>query len=235
MRRLQNFEHLLLVFGLAMLCAYLLGLAQRTLFSRAALQSFKSEYLSSAGDPKQLEVLPAVDFTLWSPKRIKDYEDSLSTHSARAIGILRIPKIHLEAPILEGTDDFSLNQGIGRIPGTAAIAAPGNVGIAGHRDGFFRKLKDVVVGDEVEIVTHADTRTYVVDRVIIVDPHDISVLKPRERPSLTLVTCYPFYFVGSAPQRYIVQASLTHSVVRERVASDRFRPIQEQASKENPQ
>lgn len=235
MRWLRNFERVLLGFGLAMLCVYLPGLAQRALFSQAALQSFKSECQSSAAHPKQLAVLPAVNFTLWSPKRIKDYEDSLAVHFGRAIGILRIPRINLEAPILEGTDNFNLNQGVGRIPGTAAIAAAGNVGIAGHRDGFFRGLKDVVVGDEVEIVMHADTRTYVVDRVIIVDPHDVSVLKSRERPSLTLVTCYPFYFVGSAPQRYIVQASLTHSAVHDREASEQFRLIQEKASKENPQ
>lgn len=231
---LRNFERVLLVFGLVMLCVYLLGLAQRASLSHVALQSFKSEFQSSGARPNQLAILPAVDFTLWSPKRIKDYEDSLARHVGRAIGILRIPRIHLEAPILEGTGNFNLSQGVGRIPGTAAIAAAGNVGIAGHRDGFFRGLKDVVVGDEVEIVTHADTLSYVVDRVIIVDPYDISVLKSREHPSLTLITCYPFYFVGSAPQRYIVQASLAHSSVRERVASEQFSPIQEKSSKENP-
>lgn len=235
MRWVQNFEHVLLIFGLAMLCVYLSGLAQRTLFSQAALQSFQSECQSSADHPRQMAVLSAVDFTLWSPKRIRDYEDSLAMHFPRAIGILHIPKIHLEAPILEGADDFNLNEGVGRIQGTAAIAAAGNVGIAGHRDGFFRGLKDVVAGDQIQIVTHVDTRTYIVDRVMIVAPHDVSVLKPRDRPSLTLVTCYPFYFVGSAPQRYIVQASLTHSGVGESLATEQFRPIQEKASKEKPQ
>lgn len=235
MRWLQSFEHVLLLFGLAMLCVYLGGLAQRAFFSQAALQSFKSESRSSAVHPKQLAVPPTVDFTSWSPQRIKHYERTLAMHFPRAIGILRVPRIHLEAPILEGTDDFNLNQGVGRIVGTAAIAAPGNVGIAGHRDGFFRALKDVVAGDEVEIVTHMDTRTYVVDRVTIVDPHDVSVLEPRERPSLTLVTCYPFYFVGSAPLRYVVQASLTHFDVDESVANEQVRPIQEKTSKENPQ
>ena len=144
MRWSQNLERVLLVFGLAMLCVYLPGLAQRALFSQAALHSFKSERPSSAAHPHRLAIQPTADFTLWSPKRIKDYEDSLAIHFGRAIGILRIPRINLEAPILDGTDDFNLNQGVGRIPGTAAIAAAGNVGIAGHRDGFFRGLKDEI-------------------------------------------------------------------------------------------
>lgn len=234
MRWVQSFEHVLLVFGLVMLFVYFTGLTQRTFFSQAALYCFKSECPSPPGHPKQLAVLPTVNFTLWSPKRIRDYEDSLAMHFARTIGVLRIPRIHLEAPILEGTDDFSLNQGVGRILGTSAIDAAGNVGIAGHRDGFFRGLKDVVAGDKVEIVTHVHAQTYVIDRVIIVAPHDISVLKPRERPSLTLVTCYPFYFVGNAPQRYIVQASSTDYDVGQSVASKQVNPIREKASKESP-
>jgi sortase A len=84
----------------------------------------------------------------------------------------------------------------------------GNVGIAGHRDGFFRGLKDLRVGDSIELVTQTKTNTYIIDRLVIVDPSDVKVLARRPRTSVTLVTCYPFYFVGSAPQRYIVQASL---------------------------
>ncbi len=235
MRWLQKFERVLLVFGLTMLCAYVPGRVHRAIFSRAALQSFESENTDSVGHAKQLAVPPSVNITLWSPKRIKEYGDTLGVHVAQAIGILRIPKIDLEAPILEGTDEFNLNQGVGRIQGTAAIEAAGNVGIAGHRDGFFRGLKDVEAGDEIEVVTHTRTQTYIVDRVIIVDPHDISVLDPRERPSLTLVTCYPFYFVGSAPQRYVVQALLTHFDAAESVATEQSGPVREKESKEYPQ
>lgn len=85
--------------------------------------------------------------------------------------------------------------------------------IAGHRDGFFRGLKDVAVGDKIELVTLLGTETFIIDRITIVEPTDVWVLRPRSRSSLTLITCYPFYFIGSAPQRYIVQASIAGSAV----------------------
>jgi len=85
------------------------------------------------------------------------------------------------------------------------------VGIAGHRDGFFRGLKDLTTGDTIELVMPDEVQRYVVDEITIVDPKDVSVLAARAKPTITLVTCYPFYFIGSAPQRYIVQASLVDS------------------------
>ena len=212
MRWIRIIERLLLVCGLLMLGIYLGARAHRAIFSRAALGTFKSEQLSSADQSRTLVITAArPDFTLWSPKRIKEYEESLATYFAPAIGILCIPKIHVEVPVLEGTDELSLNRGVGRIAGTASLGQEGNIGIAGHRDGFFRGLKDVALGDTVEMVTLIRTETYVIDNVVIVDPRDTSVLHARQRPSLTLVTCYPFHFIGSAPRRYIVQASLADS------------------------
>jgi sortase A len=84
----------------------------------------------------------------------------------------------------------------------------GNVGIAGHRDGFFRGLKDLQLGDRLDLTTPHAALAFTVDEITIVEPRDVHVLEPRSRPSLTLVTCYPFYFVGNAPQRYIVHASI---------------------------
>jgi LPXTG-site transpeptidase (sortase) family protein len=84
----------------------------------------------------------------------------------------------------------------------------GNLGIAGHRDGFFRRLKDVVVGDRLELETVTGTRSFVIDDISIVTPSDVHVLAPTEHATITLVTCYPFYYVGSAPKRYIVRATL---------------------------
>jgi len=212
MRWLAKVERLLLVFGLLMLGVYLGARAHREVLSRAALDGFRTDGASPAERLKPAEFVGAKpDFTLWSAKRIKDYQDSLLAHLAPAIGILRIPKIRVEVPVLEGTDDLSLNRGVGRIAGTATLGEGGNIGIAGHRDGFFRGLKDVGPGDRIELVTPNETDTYVIDQIVIVDPNDVSVLAPRPRPSLTLVTCYPFYYVGSAPQRYIVQASITDS------------------------
>ena len=90
--------------------------------------------------------------------------------------------------------------------GTAPPGTDGNSGIAGHRDGFFRGLKDIVPGDAIELDTLNGKEAYRVERTWVVEPEDVSVLDPTPMRALTLVTCYPFYFVGSAPQRFIVRA-----------------------------
>ena len=110
--------------------------------------------------------------------------------------------------MLDGTDEFTLNRGVGRIARTSFPGQDGNIGIAGHRDGFFRSLKGISTGDAIELVTTSGTDVYTVDRIRITNPADVSVLQARTRRSLTLVTCYPFYLVGPAPSRYIVEASL---------------------------
>lgn len=146
------------------------------------------------------------DFTLWSPHAISAWHAS-EDHEALPLGVLRLPRLGLEAPILAGTDDKTLNRGIGHIQGTALPGAPGNSGLAGHRDSFFRVLKDIAVGDVLEVETLDGHRSYIVERAWIVHPDDVSVLEPTPSEAVTLVTCYPFYFVGSAPQRFIVRAT----------------------------
>lgn len=147
----------------------------------------------------------AIDTRMWSPARVEHYRQSLAADVGAPLAVLRIPKIGLEVPVLDGTDDLRLNRGVGWIEGTPKPGELGNVGIAGHRDGFFRGLKDVVVGDPFELETATGVERYVVDEVRIVEPTEIGVLAPSGYPAITLVTCYPFYFVGSAPQRYIVR------------------------------
>jgi len=147
----------------------------------------------------------APDQHLWSPVRMRAWRDSL-TRDAAPLGVLRVPRLAIEAPVLEGTDDWALNRGIGHIAETAAPGARGNSGLAGHRDGFFRALKDVALGDLIELETLDGVRSYRVERTWIVSPEDVSVLDPVDARAITLVTCYPFYFVGSAPQRFIVRA-----------------------------
>jgi sortase A len=148
-----------------------------------------------------------VDLKLWSDSRIKDYLESLESPTDAPQAVLRVPKLHLEVPVYEGSDELTLNRGLGRIIGTARLGEPGNTGIAGHRDGFFRGLKDIGPGDTLELLLPHRTDRYVVTNILITNPDDVSVLQPSSVASLTLVTCYPFYFVGSAPRRYIVQAS----------------------------
>jgi len=209
---LRNLERLLLIVGVMMLGLYGAARIHRTVLSNAELQRFKSQQTVSVAGPHGVAVTTAnPDFSLWSEKRVKEYQESLAAHFAPAIGILRIPKINVEVPILEGTDDLTLNRGVGHVADTANPGEDGNVAIAGHRDGFFRGLKDIVVGDQVEIATLQQSLTYTIDRITIVERTDLSVLQPRSRASVTLITCYPFYFIGSAPQRYIVQASVSGS------------------------
>jgi len=147
-----------------------------------------------------------LDTSLWSPERIQAYEESLRKDFGAPLSILSIPKIGLEVPVLAGTDDLTLNRAVGLIEGTPRPGEMGNSGIAGHRDGFFRGLKDVVAGDVIEVRSLSARRSYVVESIRIVQPEDVWVLAPTSSPVLTLVTCYPFYFIGSAPQRFIVRA-----------------------------
>jgi sortase A len=165
-----------------------------------------------------------VDFTLWSPKRAQAYKESLAAKTDKPLAVLRIPNIHLEVPVYNNTDDLTLDRGVGRILGTAQVGEAGNLGIAGHRDGFFRGLKDVAVHDEIDLVRIGQTDSYAVEKVEIVKPDDVSVLAPTPAPTLTLVTCFPFYFVGSAPKRYIVTASLTNSSHPNNSSTEDFNP-----------
>ena len=146
------------------------------------------------------------DFALWSPHRVDAWHKAIKEPFPAPLAVLRIPKLRLEVAVLPGTDDATLDRGLGHIDDTALPGGDGNTGIAGHRDGFFRGLKDILPGDTIEIDTLDRKEIYRVERTWIVEPTDVSVLDPTASPSLTLVTCYPFYFVGSAPQRFIVRA-----------------------------
>ncbi len=153
------------------------------------------------------------DYTLWSSKRINDYHESNAQRDDPPLAILSIDKLGLKVPVYNGTDEINLNRGAGRIKGTARVDAPGNLGIAAHRDGFFRVLKDVEIGDSMGLLTNQGEKEFVVSSITIVDPKDISVLAPTDDQTITLVTCYPFYFVGHAPKRYIVKGELiSHQV-----------------------
>jgi LPXTG-site transpeptidase (sortase) family protein len=123
------------------------------------------------------------------------------------VGRIKIPRVGVSAIVLHGVGKKTLRRGVGHIPGTALPEHGGNVGLAGHRDSFFRGLKDIRTDDTIEITTPEGTFEYRVEWTKIVRPRDTDVLEVEEgTPSLTLVTCYPFYYVGSAPKRFIVRA-----------------------------
>src|SRR5215468_4226116 len=212
---IRRAERVLLVAGLVLLALWGAARFHRALASRAAVAKFRAEGWTTPADTLSPAPDPSlgvkVDFRLWSSKRIAAYEESLAEKKDRPIAILRVPKISLEAPVFNDTEELTLNRGVGRIQGTAHVGESGNLGIAGHRDGFFRGLKDIGPGDIVELETSYRRKQYLVEKVQIVSPEDVQVLQSTPEPTLTLVTCFPFYYVGSAPQRYIVTASIQNS------------------------
>jgi sortase A len=127
------------------------------------------------------------------------------------IGRIEIPRLNLSTIVLQGDSDQVLRKGVGHIPSTSLPGGSGNVAIAGHRDTFFRALKDIRQDDNITLTTTTGAYHYRVDSVQVVRPNDIQVLAPSDQASLTLVTCYPFYFVGSAPKRYVVHAQQIES------------------------
>ena len=193
-------ERVAWVVGLACVVSWSALVVDGVAGRRRAIAEFAALQAAALKQPE------APDQSLWSPQRIAAWRTAVKGPSPTPLAILRIPRIRLEVPVLEGTDDITLNRGAGHIDDTAQPGTDGNAGIAGHRDGFFRGLKDVGPGDVIELETLTATQVYRIERTWIVDPEDVSVLDPTPTRSLTLVTCYPFYFVGSAPKRFIVRA-----------------------------
>jgi sortase A len=117
--------------------------------------------------------------------------------------------LDISAIVREGVDSNTLREAVGHVPNTAFPGDPGNVGIAAHRDTFFRNVRNIRKGDRVTMVTRKGTFEYTVDSLKIVAPSDVKVLDPTPEPAITLVTCYPFNYIGSAPKRFIIRAKLT--------------------------
>jgi LPXTG-site transpeptidase (sortase) family protein len=127
--------------------------------------------------------------------------------SGSAIAELSIPRVDLSAVVLQGSDLKTLRRGPGHVENTALPGEGGNVVIAGHRDSFFRPLRDVKLGDDVFLKTPHGRLHYRVTSLQVVTPRDVDVLEPTETPTLTLITCYPFWVLGNAPDRYVVRAT----------------------------
>lgn len=150
----------------------------------------------------------APDMSLWSEGRIADYRAARAAASGSILGILQLPSVDLAVPVYASDSELNMDRGAGVIDGMAYPHEPGNIGIAGHRDGYFRSLKDVQVGDPLLLQTLEGPKRFTVSRIQIVEIADTHVLEDTDEQTLTLVTCYPFYYFGHAPQRFIVSASL---------------------------
>jgi sortase A len=184
---------LILAGALALLCWGYLSL-QQLWFEKTASYVLEQRLLSSS--------------RFMGRRKAKHNPGIVATKPGEILGRIEIPRIHLSAMILEGADSNSLRFGAGHVQGTALPGAKGNVAIAAHRDTFFRPLREVRPNDTILLTTVAGVYRYRVEGTEIVDPTDVQVLKRTRDSQLTLVTCYPFYYVGSAPKRFIVHTRL---------------------------
>jgi sortase A len=125
------------------------------------------------------------------------------------VGRLEVPRLDLSVMVMEGIEEKTLRLGAGHVPGTALPGTAGNSGIAAHRDTFFLNLKDIKENDAIRFSTMRGVINYRVSSTMVVDPTDVEVLRPQSTEMITLVTCYPFYYVGPAPKRFVVQAVRT--------------------------
>jgi sortase A len=206
--------------GSVLLGTYILTYLDSFAHSHVALSEFSSSAprvtpISGVGgsdlDSAQIVRARNVDFGLWAAKRIAAFEASWSVNSELPIAVLRVPSIDLEVPVFGDTRDQSLRRGVGWIEGTANPGGDGATGIAGHRDMFFRRLKNISHGDVMVLQTREGMETFRVNSMEVVIPGDTSALRRAAR-SLVLVTCYPFYYVGNAPRRFVVEGKLESRV-----------------------
>jgi sortase A len=155
----------------------------------------------------QVSAKRSLEGQIYQEKEYRESPPKPAVKTGDVLGRVDIPRLGISVAVLQGTSSRMLRLGVGHIEGTPLPGETGNSGIAGHRDTFFRELKDIRKNDEIQLQTVTGLFRYEVDWVKVVEPNDSTVLEPSTLGStLTLVTCYPFYFVGSAPKRFVVRA-----------------------------
>jgi sortase A len=192
-RRFALIERVLLAGGVACLCSCAF-LGVRAWIYQSANRQAPTTQVPAPSAPEAAHPEPAVPTSL---------------PIGEPIGQIEVPRLHLSAVVANGDDDGTLRVAIGHLPDTPLPWQDGNSALAGHRDTFFRQLRNIRVNDDMRVVTRYGDFAYQVKRTLIVTPDDLSVLDPTPEPTLTLVTCYPFSYVGHAPKRFIVQAVRT--------------------------
>lgn len=193
-RALACGQYLLLVFGFSALGYYAI-----VLFEAACYQASAREHLSQ-GNVRLLEASTTRSFrTASQPSLLRSGSDPVT-------GRLEIPSVHISVMVAEGASPQVLRLAVGHVPGTALPGESGNVVLAAHRDTFFRRLGELKSGDVIRLALPGRQYVYSVRFADIVGPNETWVLEPSPSQSLTLVTCYPFYFVGPAPKRFVIRA-----------------------------
>jgi LPXTG-site transpeptidase (sortase) family protein len=182
------------VLGTLALGAYAFAVFAGEAGRRADLEAFAAE----AAEPNQ---------SLWSESRVREFAASRGLVVEPPVAVLRIPSVDLVVPVYPNESELHLNRGVGLVEGSGSPDKGGNAAIAGHRDGYFRVLMNVKLGEIIEIQTRLSTHRYRIDSIDIVDQADTRLLVDTAEPTVTLVTCFPFYFVGHAPQRFLVRGT----------------------------
>jgi LPXTG-site transpeptidase (sortase) family protein len=183
-------------------------LAQATSVEQVSLADPANTATPATSDSAAAFQVGDPDTTLWAPGRIDDYQTSLKADLPPLLGVLEIPSVDLKVPVYSTSTELTMDRGAGIIDGMAYPHEEGNIGISGHRDGYFRVLKDIKLGDRVVLQTLKGPKNFTIKSTGVVEISDTSLLQDTWDQTVTLVTCYPFYFVGHAPKRFIVTASL---------------------------
>jgi sortase A len=187
--------------------AYLIGAGLIVLACNTLLQSEVRAAQAQAQLP---------DMQLWSEQRKARYLEAMhkTGQGEQVLAMLRSPAIGLSVPVYASASELNLDLGAGVIDGMSYPHEPGHIGIAGHRDGHFRAFKDIAVGDRLILDALDREKHFVVDEIRVIDPDEVEYLQDTADTRMTIVTCYPFYFVGDAPQRFIVRASPAEQLPR---------------------
>jgi LPXTG-site transpeptidase (sortase) family protein len=193
-RALALLQWACIALGALLVGAYGLAVTAGEAARRGDLEAFETSFESP-------------DQSLWSESRIRDFAASQGLEVAPPVAVLRIPSLDLAVPVYPDQRELHLNRGVGLVEGSGSPDKGGNAAIAGHRDGFFRVLMNAKMGDVIEVQTRLAVHRYRITSIDIVDKIDNQLLADTEEPTVTLVTCYPFYFVGSAPRRYLVRGT----------------------------
>ena len=189
------FDRLLLIIGVGCLGVYVVYTVQARIYQHQLEESF--EYMVN----KPVVTGEPVD----KPPPLGNRTPPLK--EGDLVGRLEIPRLDVSVMVLEGVKSRTLRLGAGHIPGTPIPGAGSNAGIAAHRDSFFRALLKIQTNDEIRFQTPEKSVQYRVVSTEIVQPDDVTVLTPTPKDTITLVTCYPFYYIGPAPKRFIVKAT----------------------------
>lgn len=184
----------------------LLRWSQRLLFITGALALSYVGFTVLDARLFQVSAKRSLETQIQVEKEPHEIHDRLAIKPGDVLGRLDIPRLGMSIAVLQGTNSRMLRRGAGHIETTPLPGEPGNSGIAGHRDTFFRGLKDIRKDDQIQFQTATGLFRYEVDWARVVEPNDITALEPSREDTLTLVTCYPFYFVGPAPKRFVVRA-----------------------------